>query len=149
MRLRGAAIVLVAFIACTRQEPKAPLPSESQLPSRPARVVSVVPPAEARRIRPGVFVLTVQRPRDSAASIDTAKMFLLQETVYDANGREVAFSVPSTDWSHLDEASRAQLAGMKHGEIRRIWTCAEGTRSCHVEDVEVLGVTPATSPENP
>lgn len=156
MRRWAAAIIIiifsVAFIACGRDKASvtntAPYANLNE-PEQQRATVSVLPPANADQLRPGVFVLTVKRPDATAPHIETAELFTLQETIYDANGHEAGASVPSTTWPFLDEASRAQLAGMRVGEIRRFWTCSDRfSERCKVEDVELLSVQVNGAPQN-
>ena len=110
-----------------------------------------VPSAEAVEAMPGIYVASVfQRPKPGI-QIETMQEIFFIETVYDARGREAATSVPSSRWSLLSQESRITLGGMRSGDRRRIWRCAEGSKNpCRVEDVQVFdGAEARARPNSP
>lgn len=132
-------VALAAILGCRRDE-RVTLPNVTAEPAREEIDIGVPlrPTPAAKEVTPGVFVLTITRPPESAARVENAKTFVLSETLYDATGRHVGGSVPSTTWSSLDASSQAQLAGMAVGEIRRVWMCRQEAAPCEIEDIEVL-----------
>ena len=104
----------------------------------PEYMAPLRPTGRAREVGKNLFVEQLRAPNPGGAAIESGRVFLFIETVYDKEGRDVATSVPSTSWSLLPEASRTELQGMRVGERRRIWRCtSEAGSPCTVEDVEM------------
>ena len=125
-----------------RPIPGADLPAQTiDSPPSPA-VVPAIPPGDAREVAPLVYVAVVRPPRPGAAALDSDREFLFVETTYDTQGREEATSVPSTKWSLLSSSQKAVFAGMRSGEIRRIWRCQnERAGPCRAEEVQVYDLS--------
>jgi hypothetical protein len=138
--------VILLLVACRESAPDLhrPLPrgidepgSEYPITARPP--FSSTPAETAREVAPNLFVSVLTEAAPGAASLETDREFLFIETMYDADGREFATSVPSTRWSLLGAESRKTFAGMKSGELRRIWRCKDGpSKPCTMEDVQIF-----------
>lgn len=125
--------------------PRAQIPTET-IDSQPSpAVVPAIPPDDAREVAPLVYVSVMRAPRPGAPAIESDREFLFIETTYDVQGREQAISVPSTKWSLLSSSQKAPLAGMRSGEIRRIWRCKQQRAGpCQAEEVQVFDMSKRT-----
>ena len=137
-----ATLFAALFISCGDASNSAPVANSQTAVASNAEAdppVLLVPSVEAVEAMPGIYVATVfQRPKPGIQIEKMEEIFFI-ETVYDARGREAATSVPSSRWSLLSEESRITLAGMRSGDRRRIWRCADGSKNpCRVEEVQVF-----------
>jgi len=133
--------ILFALLGCALGCGREPVPSTdttaTAAPSAPE--VPLLPPPEAVEAAPGTYVLTVFRRAKPGARVETMREIYFFETMYDAAGRNVGTSVPSTTWALVPEAMRVPLTGMQSGDRRRIWRCENGRKGpCRVEDVQVF-----------
>ena len=143
--MRIPLLISFVFVACADPTETVSRARQGSAPASHGRTeqpgidrVAVTPSEASRQVGPGVFVETLRPPNTSAPSIEALAGFVVVETVYDERGAEVATSVPSTRWSLLPASARVWMAGMRSGEGRRIWTCADSAASrCKVEDVFV------------